>query len=506
VRGSFDTWEGHGSTAGRRGALAGVLHVAYQGSAGDFRYLDGNGTPLNAADDSVVTRRNDRLDAATAIGTLLWTPRSGVLLRARQNWFQRAQGVPGLGAVPALHPRLVFRRSISQLEAEREAGGAWPALRLRGSLQREWERLRDTGAELGLGRHDTDDRLDGEDLGLQAEWSRLPLGLALQAVGALREERARLADAADGYPDPPGSGRESRGSALTLQWRTWRERLLISAGRRWDRQSDRLRSVGVGGALVQGDAERVLNTPQLGARLAAPLGFELRANWTRAQRAPEFLELFGDQGSVLGNPALRPERGENWDAGAAWSGTGPGGVTARLEYAHFASHARDYIVYVKNSQSSVRAQNVSRAEIAGDELALRLATPFGLSATATATWEKAVDHGPVPFWRGRDLPQRPRRQAHARLHWGRGRLGLDSQLELLGENFLDPANRQRVPARALAGASVSLALLGDALRLVVEGKNLGDERASDVGGFPLPGRSVFVSCESRLGGARARRS
>jgi len=40
---------------------------------------------------------------------------------------------------------------------------------------------------------------------------------------------------------------------------------------------------------------------------------------------------------------------------------------------------------------------------------------------------------------------------------------------------------------------------------VVEGKNLGDRRLADVAGYPLPGRSVFVSMEVRLGPAGSAR-
>ena len=39
------------------------------------------------------------------------------------------------------------------------------------------------------------------------------------------------------------------------------------------------------------------------------------------------------------------------------------------------------------------------------------------------------------------------------------------------------------------------------LRLTLEGKNLGDCAALDVAGFPLPGRSLFVSFDLRLGPA-----
>src|SRR6266487_2610123 len=44
ARGSFGTWEARGTAGARRGALAAMLHAGYQGSAGDFRYFDDNGT------------------------------------------------------------------------------------------------------------------------------------------------------------------------------------------------------------------------------------------------------------------------------------------------------------------------------------------------------------------------------------------------------------------------------------------------------------------------------
>jgi hypothetical protein len=71
-------------------------------------------------------------------------------------------------------------------------------------------------------------------------------------------------------------------------------------------------------------------------------------------------------------------------------------------------------------------------------------------------------------------------------------------LEVIGDNLLDPYNLQRVAERRLAGASLSIAPFPAALRLTLEGKNLLDDRAVDVGGFPLPGRSVFLGCTWRL--------
>jgi iron complex outermembrane receptor protein len=272
---------------------------------------------------------------------------------------------------------------------------------------------------------------------------------------------------------------------------------VLHAARRWDRLQDRLRSVSSLGRLVRSDVTRETLAPQLGARLGVTGGLELKANWSRSERPPDLVELFGNQGSVLGNPALRPERGESWDAGARWA-TSSAGLGGAVEWSHFESDTRDLIVYVKHSQSAVRADNVGRGVIGGDELSLGAGGRWGLTASVTAAWMNARDRGPVRRYYGKRLPQRPERQASARLEFRRAWLGAGADLEYLGENFLDPYNQQRAPSRTLVGAWLSYSPLGAGMRLTLEGKNLGNRRVSDVGGYPLPGRSVFVSCETRL--------
>jgi len=202
---------------------------------------------------------------------------------------------------------------------------------------------------------------------------------------------------------------------------------------------------------------------------------------------------------VMGNPTLRPERGENWDAGVRLEGAPGFGFSGYVEAAHFASDTHDLIVYLKNNASTVRAANVSRADIEGDELSARLVAPGGFTLTGASTWMTAIDRGLVPAWNGKQLPLRPERQSSARLEWRHARVALASNVEYLGANYLDPYNRQRVPARTLWGAAVELTPLAAGASLTVEGKNLGDVHAFDVGGYPLPGRSLFAAIEFRLG-------
>lgn len=501
ARGDFGTWEARAGAGGQRGSLSGRLHAGFQSSRGDFRYPDDNGTPFNPDDDSLSARMNNRFSASTLLANLAWRPGAVWRVVARQDLFRKSQGVPGLGAVPAYASHLDFERASSQIVVGRAGAGAVPGARVTAGLTRERTRFRDPAAELGLGRHDTDDRVGGEDLALELEWARLPRGFSLATGGSLRAEWARPADAADGIPDPPSSQRTSVGASATVQWRSPGERVVVHAAMRRDRLDDRLHWVAVGGLAQANQVRRTLDAPQVGVRAGVARGLVLRSNWTDAGRAPDFLELFGNQGSVLGNPALRPERARNWDAGASWSRSFAGAWAATIDLAHFASRSEDLVVYIRHSQSSVRAENISRARIDGEELSVRMEAPGGLTATAEITRMSTRDLGPVPFWSGRRLPLRPAALGSIRLDWRRGALRAVADLQYIGDDYLDRANLQRVPDRVLAGASLSLGPHAGGLRLTVEGKNLGDDRVSDVGGFPLPGRALFVSCDVRLGAA-----
>ena len=501
ARGAFGTWEARAGAGGGHGTFSGTALAGYQASRGDFRYRDDNGTPFNPDDDSLSTRVNDRFESLTLLGALEWRPGPRWRVAARENLFRKAQGVPGVDVVPALATHLSLTRASSQLEITREGAGAVPTARVRARRADERTRFRDPHAELGLGAHDTDDRLGGDDAALDLAWERLPRSLSLTTTASYRVEHARPTDAADGAPDPPPSRRATTGAAAILQWHPRGGRLVVHGALRRDALADRLRWTEVGGLARASEVRRTLVSPQLGVRLTMPHGVVGRANVSSARRAPDFLELFGNDGSVLGNPALLPERGRAWDAGASWSRALPGGLAASVDLAHFSSRLADMIVYRRYSQSSVRADNIASARIDGEELTARLEAPHGLGLTAELTRMTTRDTGPYAFWAGRRLPLRPALQGALRLDWRHGGFRVVGDLQYIGDDYLDRANLQPVPARTLLGTSVSFAPRGGALTFTVEGRNLGDDHVSDVGGFPLPGRACFVSCDARLGAA-----
>lgn len=493
--GSFGAGEARGTFAGTRGAFSLLAHAGWQGADGDYVFFDDNDTPYNANDNAWATRINSRYDAGTALARLAWAPRAGLHVTARGEAFRKAQGVPGRGATQAPNPRLEFDRDMLALEAAASPGPRRPGGSVRAWSQRERSRFHDPEGQLHLGLQDTDDKfLDrGASFDVVA-----PLGVSwLTARGGLaaRREDAETSPPTLGAPVPPPSRRETESAHAGLELQLLRDAVLVHAARRWDRQHDHIRATLVAAQPYAVDVTRELDAPQAGVLARLPRGFEARANWTKTSRAPEFLELFGNQGDVLGNPKLVPERGESWDAGGAWRGR-VGGVVTSLEWTAYASHLRQLIVFLPASQRSARPGNLGSAELHGDELAWRFAWR-GLAFSGARTRTSALQTDPSTIYYGRRIPQRPGHETYARLDARRGPWKAAADVLDQGDSYLDPINFKPVSARTLVGASLSRSL--GRLRVTLEGKNLGNVHAEDVAAYPLPGRSVFVACDASFG-------
>jgi len=252
------------------------------------------------------------------------------------------------------------------------------------------------------------------------------------------------------------------------------------------------------GAELPPSAATTRALPVLRMGLLRPLGARaaLRANGGYYARIPSFLELYGYNRGVLGNPTLSPERGLNADLGVAGGLEGPaGGLTASATL--FGARARDLIVW-QTFGSQARAENVASARVLGLELELR-ARRGRLAATTQATFTDARDESLIAANRGRPIPHHPRTRGYGRLEWRQpvARAGLLASLyaDLDGTagNFSTPS--LPLPARLLVGAGAAVEHPGSGLRLVASALNLGDSRVQDVPDYPLPGRSFFVTLE-----------
>jgi iron complex outermembrane receptor protein len=503
-RGTYETWDVRGAIGVERGPFALQLLGSGFTTRGNFVYHDRNGTDLDPSDDGDSLRLNNRRDVWTALAAFR-ARAAGWEVTARGIHHHRALGIPGTGAVPAPNPRLVESWWRPMLEVARPSRGSGPGARLTAASEHRRLRFLDDRGQLAGSPFATDDRLRSEQIAVAIDRPARPWWMVVQAQASLRRDRADVRNAASGFPAPPGSRRWTRGATVDLELRPLGERVLLHAARRWERCEDHLRSAGLASTVRATDLTREIQTPQAGARVALGLGFTARANWAESERAPDFLELFGNEGAVQGNPALLPEHVITRDAGLAWRGAF-GGARLEVEGWRFSNEARDLILLVRNSQSTLKATNVSRMETRGEELSFRAVLPGGLTVGGAGTWQEARDRGSVAAWRGRKIPLRPDRELHLDVGLRRAAFALTGSVHDIDPNFTDRRNQTLVPRRRLVSAAASVSPPQLPLRATLDVRNLTDDRAADLGGYPLPGRMVYLTLEWRLGPARPGRT
>ncbi len=254
-------------------------------------------------------------------------------------------------------------------------------------------------------------------------------------------------------------------------------RLLLTPGVRWDRQGP-----------FDGLSAR------LGASWRFGRTFLLRTSGGRAFRVPSFGELYLEQGLVLPNPTLVPER--TWSADLALVTEGRLGLASA---GLFAQLYDDLVVYEAVWQGRLKPFNEGRAWARGLELELASA-PYGaaaftVSAAYTLLLTETLRGSELTL--GNELPHRAPHRLFARVGVAPGPLDLHAEAHAVAAQHGDAANSPalRIPAALTfhAGGSVRLARAPE-VRLGLEVKNLLDDRSLQDGfGYPLPGRMVLVT-------------
>jgi len=241
--------------------------------------------------------------------------------------------------------------------------------------------------------------------------------------------------------------------------------------------------------------DRLLPILRLG--LVRPIGETLavRANAGRYTRLPSFLELYGYNRGVLGNPQLAPEHGTNVDLGVTqclrtsaveWSGslTGFGALV-------------DDLIEWQPTATQTRAQNIARARVWGVESEARLRTRR-LTVAAQATLTDARDESDSLANHGTQLVFHPRYHGYGRVEWRQPLrfaglvAGVYADVDATAGNNRAP-RLGAIPSHAFLGAGLVVEQARSGLKLVASAANLADTRTQDFQDYPLPGRSLFVT-------------
>ena len=252
-------------------------------------------------------------------------------------------------------------------------------------------------------------------------------------------------------------------------------------------------------------------SPRLGARVALPAGFELRANVAHLERSPTLTDLYGITGYLIANPDLVPERSDGGDVGGVWR-IRRDGWDARIELAGYGRRVHDLITLVRRGAVSYKAFNLRDARILGLETAVRVAWRGWFEFVASYALTDAVTIAPgSPAIDGRRPPGIPEHDLYARAQGNVGPVSAWLDVSFVSGIYLDEYNAIATPPRTLLGAGATLRVPGvRGLAFTLTGSNLLDQRVAsvtvhqgadyavqqpiqDFAGYPLPGRSFFVT-------------
>lgn len=502
--GSFGTRQASLTASGRVGGWGLLGSFNYLGSEGNFPFDDDNGTPVNPFDDQRVRRQNNAFNSGDVIlkGVRELSSRSRLVLL--NEFFLNDQGVPGIGAFQSRDASLFDIRNLTYVRFLGEGLDHLPT-EFDATLffVYEEERFDDPRGELSLIERSTRFRTfsaganahGAERIGRHLLEARLDLG------GEVLVPRDRLAPETSDAAQSRISFDVGVGDTLSLLDDT----LLLDGQLRYELIHDDFGGFVDAAGEVTGDSGGTagLFTPRIGARYAPLSWLSIKTNAGRYGRFPNFSELFGNRGSVVGNPELSPERGWNVDFGAQVHAADAGPLAAiRAEAVFFWRDVDDLILLIQNSQRTSVPRNVGGAEIWGVELSTAFEAWESIGLTANYTYQDARDRSDAPSRKGKQLPGIPANEGYARVDYHPWDLVPFYELSFASGNFLDPANLIEVPSRVIHTLGLQYHLPFAPLTLTFEARNFTNNQIEDVAGFPLPGLSFFGTAAYRWSGAQ----
>lgn len=510
--GSFGTWRLGGLAKGAVSESVDAMLIADSfRTEGDFDYFADNGTLYNTWDDAWKTRANNETSQASVHGRLAFdTPIGEISLI--EAWLARDEGVPGHINAEGASTELETRRSMTAVGLDHQGNG-WH-LDARGWATARKELFSDPDGEVGVASQLSMTRL-GSTGGLVSARVGSRSWLVPGATVGARVDRHTNENRLAGVTSE-ASRRLHLDGALHADFVLLDERLTIApvlAGVWLDNRA--LGEVPFAGTPVAPDGEATLLafTPRIGVLLRPHPKLALKANAGRYLRPPDFTELFGDRGSIVGNTDLVPEQGLHWDVGGRVEHSGEH-LGAALDVGHYWLWSQDRIVMIQNSQRTSVPLNLGEAWIQGVEAALSLELGGVLDSRSALTRNLSVNMVRTAAYVNNQLPRIPTWELsqNTSLHLEE-RLRLGHTWSYTAGNYWDATNWHLSPPRNLHSAFVRVqpspswpSLEASVLNLfdntveVVPRNVLDDTDTSrivspitDFVGYPLPGRTLLFS-------------
>ena len=233
----------------------------------------------------------------------------------------------------------------------------------------------------------------------------------------------------------------------------------------------------------------------------------LKVAYGTAFRAPSLFDRYGvDSFGYTGNPNLKPEQSQGWEAGF----TTDIPLRARANFAtvgatYFDQRIRDLIVNIPTSAATNTEINLASAHVHGVETEATLRPLSSVELHATYTFLDTASDG-QPAGHGSQLLRRPQNQASADLTV-RPLTGLSIVTTIIytgsDRDFLidDSGNSSLQPGVGQHGLVANLAVnyqLTPRVELYANGWNIFYSKFEPVNGYQIPGPTVLAGVRLRL--------
>ncbi len=496
----------------RAGAL---FSFSRQSATNDYAFLDDRMTK-DTIDDRVVKRDNG--DATThdawALGRAALPGGGRVVLLA--NAFSREQGISGASYSSVHVARNATQREIGAASVRLPCSGAASARAFAGVGDDTIDNCSvDIASSVILARRDIDD--PHREAGFTAARASIS-GDRWEEKARLNVrigERLRLGVGAfvgiDRLEVDLLNGIQTRAARLGLtgsanvDWRPldWLELFALLGG-----ECHSAVGQGQGGALSQSRAVCAQGGPaaRMGLRVMGPGGFEVLASGGSYLRVPVLGELYGVSGTVLGNPALVPERGYTGEASARWAGgTHSGSVRAYADVTGFARFVESLIVYKLTRPDTIKPFNIAAARILGVEvgagmdmlrhvraqMALTLVDPRNVTAGVSPEGSMLPYHAELTGTWGLEAYADPSETVSFV-----DRIAIGARFNYRSARYADASRNYYLREQRELSLDASAALLRRRVGVRVSVSNLLDVTNQDLLGFPQPGRAAYGSLEA----------
>lgn len=233
----------------------------------------------------------------------------------------------------------------------------------------------------------------------------------------------------------------------------------------------------------------------------------LWASANRSFRPPTMMELYGNQGSIIGNPDLIPETAMTLDGGIVWNQT-----FFSFQAGYFHRWGKDNIILIQNAQNQSIPFNFAKTRVQGLESNVTIHPKNWINWTLGCTLNHSLNLSDIASMQGNQLPNIPKWNLQHQLKLKNDYASIQHVWFFIDQNYSESTNRYLYPTRSFHNIelasnqkgffpSASLAFR-NLLNTITEealldplqpalGKR--EQAVSDFIGYPLPGRHLFLT-------------